>query len=328
MKAIKNIIRIVVHFCMFFVVTLLIHSLLYFTRKGYFLVLSDFIIYFFIIALVASIITAVYLGATRKMYKGIPLVLSMIMFSVMMSLFYIVILYFNYNSTALNKNIENDILSSKDSLYIDENKFNVFDEYSIYVKKNIGNDLYSGVIISENDSERLLYSSYNGLINSQVIRLYSPEVFNFTSLESRNAKTLDLKDFNKLYNRAFIKSMPSEGIIFYATSLIVNTFLDSGNNIYSLVVLFVSFFILLLGLYSIVYSLSSPVHLFYNILVVIVLYFIVDLIATSNILSLNETIKSLTFTGLSISLIFIGVMLNIFAFVCDKVFNFSKYYKG
>jgi len=334
MRILKNVASIIVHFSIFFIIISVIYASLFLTQENYLVILSDAIMHFFVVALVASIVTMAVLAATCKMARGIHLILSVIIFSSMMFLCYASVLYFT-NNTINNTFISNiflgndNLIDYTDSLDIDEGKFNIFNEYIVYAKDNIDKNLYSTIIISENDSERILYKADSGFISSKGFELNNVEVFNFIDMESEIMETAILTNFEKPSDTTYIENIYSRGIIFYISNLILNVFMSNENSLYSMGISFLSLFLLLLGSYSIVYSLSSPIHLFYNLLIVIVLYTLleINLAVLINILSLDDIIKSLNFTLLSTSLISIGVLLNIFAFIFKHVFNFQKYYK-
>lgn len=334
MRIFKNVGSIIIHFSIFFIITSIIYVFLFLTQESYLVILSNALMHFFVVALVASIATMAFLAATYKMAGGIQLVFSVIIFSSMMFVFYTAALYFSNNTLIsnifLNKSIDDDnLIDYTDSPSIEEGKFNIFNEYIVYAKDNIGENLYSTIVISKNDSERVLYKADNGFISSNVFELNNVEVFNFIDMQPRIMETAILTDFEEPSDITYIEKISPKGMVFYIVSLILNVFMSSENTPYSMATTFVSLFLLLLGSYSIVYSLSSPIHLLYNLLIVIVLYTLLELKLTVlvNIFSLDNIIKSLNFNLLSISLISIGILLNIFAVIFGQVFKFQKYYK-
>lgn len=334
MRILKNVGSIIIHYSIFFIITSIIYVFLFLTQESYLVILSNALMHFFVVSLVTSIVTMAFLAATYKMARGIQLVFSVIIFSSMMFLFYTSVLYFTGNTTnntfPNNTFLSNDrLIDYTDFLRIEEGKFNIFNEYIVYAKDNIDKNLYSTIVISKNDSERVLYKADDGFISSNGFELNNVEVFNFIDMEPEIMETTLLTDFEESLDTTYIEKISPKGIIFYIANLILNVFINNENSIYSMGILFLSLFLLLLGSYSIVYSLSSPIHLFYNLLIVITLYALLELNLTVlvNILSLDEIIKSLNFTLLSISLISIGILLNIFAFIFRQVFNFQKYYK-
>ena len=338
MRTFKNVAKITKYFSIFFIIISVIYSLLFFKQENYLSILSNAVMHFFIIAFVTSIVTMMFLAATYKMVKGVSLVFSIFIFSFMLILVYSFSIYFSdgfinnifESNTLLSTDIENNrLIDYTGSLNIEEGKFNIFDEYIVYARNDIGNNLYSNIVISKSDSERIIYKANNGLITPNGSEINDVDVFNFTDMESKKIKTISLSDLGESDDRTYIQKTLSKGVTFYIANVIFNTFLNSKNSIPFIIVLFIILFSLLLGAYSIVDSLSTPVHLFYNILIAIVLCasFELNLILLVNIFSIDKIIKSLNFGLLSVLLISIGVLLNVFAFIFDQVFKFKNYYE-
>ena len=338
MRTFKNVVRMTKYFSIFFIITSVSYSFLFFKQENYLDILSNAIMHFFIVAFVASIVTMMFLAATYKMANGMHFVLSVLVFSLMLLLIYFFTLHFPTdfidnilkNNVTLSEDIGTDnLIDYTGSLDIEEGKFNILDEYVIYAKNDIGNNLYNDIIISKSDSERVLYKANNGLITPNGAEINDVEVFNFIDMEAKKAKTVSLADFGQSDGITYIQKILSNGVIFYIANIVFNIFVNSQNSIFSILILFIVLFLLLSGSYSIVYSLSTPIHLFYNILVALVLCvsFELSLMVLVNIFGLDNIIKSLSFGLLSVTLISIGVLLNVFAFIFGQVFKFKSYYE-
>ena len=157
MRTFKNVAKMIKYFSIVFIITSVIYSLLFLKQENYLDILSNIVMHFVIIAFVTSIITMMFLAATYKMFKGIHLAFSILIFSFMLILLYSIALHFPtdfvinnilQNKTVTTKDIGNyDLIDYTDFLDIDVGRFNIFDDYVVYAKNDIGDNLYSNILI-------------------------------------------------------------------------------------------------------------------------------------------------------------------------------------
>lgn len=333
MKVYKNVIKILLYFIIFFIIFFTIYflkvvdpfSYLQKTDSGNIRVfISNYI---FIIVLISSTISIILLGSLNKLIGGKSIVISILIFTAIICIYPAVLIYSN---NPLKRVITSSMSVYDTVSYIDltKNTFELTDNYLVRANVKVSNNFYKNVIIIESGVNGKIYFSGHASFGKKSITLDSVnEVISSVPL----FLNLDTMEIPSIYKPPIDIAAESVAgfIIFPFVNAIVKVFTSESAPPYSIAVIFVNLFLFLFSLYMLGASLSSPVHMYHNVLTSIIVYFGVQTLFTVIIRVFNinyNLILKARFLYVSLSVFLICVFIFCISLIFRKVFNFNSYY--
>lgn len=283
--------------------------------------------YIFSIFVLASSITILILGSLVKLSGKISVFVSIFIFSILLSLYPCYTYFFGKVKTnTLHKNAEN-IETIK---YLDASSFTDYENYSLYAESKIENTTYKGIIAIENGfSKPVYFADYATLYNDNIL-LEGVKVVSVNERAIIASTNLPVTVYKDKYAKKLFSYMFSRLILFPYIYNLFDLYTSKTAPIYSMAIVFVALFLFLLGSYLLTASLSSPYHKYHNVLTAISIYyafFIISVIVIKVFNISTSDINNASFLFVSIIIISIGLGINIFSVILNKILKIS-HYKG
>ena len=324
MKLIKNLLCLLFHNFIFCVILTLIYlfELLDFDNKHLsFLTLYSFLRdYFFIVFVISSIISFIYIGALNKFDGFISPFLSIVIFSFFISVYYINRTDTYNNIKYLKSNLDSKALNSID---LSNNIFTKFNNYSLMANSRIENNLYKDVIVVYNN---VYFADFISFDDSDILMSNVSYIEEGTNVKYKNTISLNKKS---LYDYFYTTS---RDILFGFNIVPVLSYvfrydIDTNISFFLFMIIYFKFFLLFLALYMLSWSLSSNIYKYHNFLVAFLIYCFLQvlskiIVSKYHLLSLVDMESK--FWSITIILYLVSLFVLIFSLIIKNLFKMSN----
>ena len=339
MSLVKNIINLLFYFLIFLVIIFVFYIFLFLRPIDYLtsgdrnLLINDFLplvtSYFYPAILIASTMTVLFFGAMNSSKSKVISIIAIFLFSVLMLAYpaYIISTEDAFKDSLV---IDSNVLTQTNlPFYIEPNKINDYAGYSIYAGDKITKNTYSGVIVSDNKDEYNMYLSQTGVIDNDVIILSDFDSVNYSGDTSKDQNSIELvmSDDKNMKNivTEYIFSLKSLSIL----NSLLYLFSFSSLGFMGLGLILILLFLFLVSCYFLSMSLSSPVHLYHNLLTTIILYIFIKIGISLCIKLFNINAQLIVDSNIiivSFIIILVIFLINILALIINRIFRFSEFY--
>lgn len=333
MKVFKNLLKILFYFIIFFSILFIIHfvkiadpfsDLQKISMARIKLFISNNV---FVIVLISSAISILLLGSLNKLVGTKSIIIALFFFTAIICLYPAAIIY----SDGRVKKILTSTMTIYETLpYVElrEKTFNSKDDYLIQANLKVSNDYYKNVILIDNGMNGNLYFSDYAIFNKDNISLENVKEMINDSPKFAKKNSVSLPPLSKQVFDSALEYASGIGL-YPVINAIVKVFTAKTAPTYSIAVIFALLFFFLLSLYMLSASLSSTVHMYHNMLTVLVIYFGMQTLFNVIIKTFNinyALISKVNFVYISASILGFSILIFLISLMFRKIFNFHSYY--
>lgn len=281
--------------------------------------------YFFPLSIIASMLSLLFISGTVRFSGGISIVATLLIISFTFVLYPIAVRYISYprNYDLLPK------LPDITHLSLSAGSIQTFGDNYVYVENIDKDGNYKNILAANSKlNERNLSIASLAVEDRQNITLNSPIVLTNqiehvvakADIEKPNKKTINVLE------------------VFFAVPLLpyLNSLFTYFTSVripyYIYIILFMSLFLFLMGVYILGSAFSVEAYKYHNMLsafliyIAIIIYSFFIFYRLDALYGLENIFTSLGYLRLSIIILALSVFINILAFAFSRIFKFDKYY--
>lgn len=329
MKVLKNLITLAAFFMAFFVIYFTIYFFKVIDTNNIYQNINFNLIknlmehYFFAIVIVAATSAMIVIGSLNKFTGNISILITIIVLAVFVTLYPAYTVFFNKNIDYLRNE-----LSDKSSLFVDENGqyFTKVDNYLIRVGYKLLDNTYKNVIFIDSSSSGKLYFSDYIYFTDKEISLHEVTEIYGTSKTKKTSTVFQRSSF-----RNYITTFATDIIFGFEVFPIITALLKiitlSNIPFYAIILIFINCVLLFFSFYMLGLSLYSRQYIYHNILNTFVLYGVIKVLFAISIEHYNlleVIVRNVNYWTMNLYLFLISIIVITISFILKKVLNNDK----
>lgn len=329
MKVLKNLITLAAFFMAFFVIYFTIYFFKVIDINNIYQNINFNLIknlmehYFFAIVIVAATSAMIVIGSLNKFTGNISILITIIVLAVFVTLYPAYTVFFNKNIDYLRNE-----LSDKSSLFVDENGqyFTKVDNYLIRVGYKLLDNTYKNVIFIDSSSSGKLYFSDYIYFTDKEISLHEVTEIYGTSKTKKTSTVFQRSSFGN-YITTFAKDIIFGFEVFPIITALLKIITLSNIPFYAIILIFINCVLLFFSFYMLGLSLYSRQYIYHNILNAFVLYGVIKVLFAISIEHYNLlefVVRNVNYWTMNLYLFLISIIVITISFILKKVLNNDK----
>lgn len=329
MKVFKNLITLAAFFMAFFVIYFTIYFFKVIDTNNIYQNINFNLIknlmehYFFAIVIVAATSAMIVIGSLNKFTGNISILITIIVLAVFVTLYPAYTVFFNKNIDYLRNE-----LSDKSLLFVDENGqyFTKVDNYLIRVGYKLLDNTYKNVIFIDSSSSGKLYFSDYIYFTDKEISLHEVTEIYGTSKTKKTSTVFQRSSFGN-YITTFATDIIFGFEVFPIITALLKIITLSNIPFYAIILIFINCVLLFFSFYMLGLSLYSRQYIYHNILNTFVLYGVIKVLFAISIEHYNlleVIVRNVNYWTMNLYLFLISIIVITISFILKKVLNNDK----
>ena len=329
MKVLKNLITLAAFFMAFFVIYFTIYFFKVIDTNNIYQNINFNLIknlmehYFFAIVIVAATSAMIVIGSLNKFTGNISILITIIVLAVFVTLYPAYTVFFNKNIDYLRNE-----LSDKSLLFVDENGqyFTKVDNYLIRVGYKLLDNTYKNIIFIDSSSSGKLYFSDYIYFTDKEISLHEVTEIYGTSKTKKTSTVFQRSSFGN-YITTFATDIIFGFEVFPIITALLKIITLSNIPFYAIILIFINCVLLFFSFYMLGLSLYSRQYIYHNILNAFVLYGVIKVLFAISIEHYNlleVIVRNVNYWTMNLYLFLISIIVITISLKKKKVLNNDK----